>query len=297
MKVLRDSLSAFLLAGAVLVVVGLAGPSPVQMSGAERRENGIRTFRNTLGMLMVELPGVSVRAGLDVPRNAQGAGPVIYMSAMETTNAQYRTFLRESGYTYGGSAPPREAVANVREWRGAGALFGDEKPVSVVSWVDAVSFCGWLSEREGLLYRLPNVAEWQRACRCGDEVGPRDVAALEAEAWCLENSQGGPHRVGRALPNEWGLYDMLGNVWEWTNDIVDQGVLDAERAEMVDAGLPKDAVGGLDGTHAWFCGGGFINSMAGIRCGTRGHYRVDVREPEIGFRIVCVKQEGSEPRQ
>ncbi len=117
-------------------------------------------------------------------------------------------------------------------------------PVERVSWNGAVDYCNALSEDEGLPdcynanrefvgggclgYRLPTEAEWEYAARAGsteatyegdlvEDACGRD-AVLVNIAWYCENSGQTPHPVGEKRPNAWGLSDMLGNVYEWTND-------------------------------------------------------------------------------
>jgi formylglycine-generating enzyme required for sulfatase activity len=100
---------------------------------------------------------------------------------------------------------------------------GPSSPVENVTWIEAAEFCRRLSERaraEGRLppgyeFRLPTEAEWEYACRAGAPGLPSTSAALEDVAWYDGNSQASTHPVGQKKPNAWGLYDMLGNVWEW----------------------------------------------------------------------------------
>lgn len=113
-------------------------------------------------------------------------------------------------------------------------------PVSGVQWVDAVRYCNKCSEADGLKpcydlktwecdvtadgYRLPTEAEWETACRAGGQgrfpFGD-DASQLSRHAWTKGNSEGKIHPVGQKEPNAWGLHDMLGNVWQWTNDWAD----------------------------------------------------------------------------
>jgi formylglycine-generating enzyme required for sulfatase activity len=90
-----------------------------------------------------------------------------------------------------------------------------------VTWFAAVSFCRWLSQAlpETAGARLPTEAEWEYACRAGTETaywsgdGERD---LDRVGWYEGNEDKRTHRVGEKPANPWGLYDVHGNVWEWT---------------------------------------------------------------------------------
>lgn len=131
-----------------------------------------------------------------------------------------------------GVAPvTEEQYANVTARDGGRASRGG-LPVVEVSWWDAVSFCNALSERHGLEpvydldqapdrvsapgggsgYRLPTEAEWEHACRAGTS-GPR-YGVIGEIAWHRDNSSEHAHPVATKQPNDWGLSDMLGNVWE-----------------------------------------------------------------------------------
>ena len=95
-----------------------------------------------------------------------------------------------------------------------------QNPVEQVSWNDAQAFCEKLSEITGENYRLPTESEWEYACCAGTTTnyyfGDNDNQ-LGNYAWYGENSQNKTHPVAQKLPNDWGLYDMHGNIWEWTD--------------------------------------------------------------------------------
>ena len=84
----------------------------------------------------------------------------------------------------------------------------------------AVQFCKWLYTRTGIFYRLPTEAEWEYACRAQSK-GPYSIvegSKLDEYAWYNDNSDNKTHPVGSKKPNAWGVYDMHGNVTEWTID-------------------------------------------------------------------------------
>ncbi|CAM4470755.1 SUMF1/EgtB/PvdO family nonheme iron enzyme [Paenibacillus xylanexedens] len=112
-------------------------------------------------------------------------------------------------------------------------------PITEVSWMDAITFCNELSRKLGRMecytvtnesentifnkiangFRLLSDAEWQYACKAGS-TGYR-YARIDHIAWYQGNSNGSVHKVGQLLPNPWGLYDLIGNVWEWCWDLYD----------------------------------------------------------------------------
>jgi sulfatase modifying factor 1 len=117
--------------------------------------------------------------------------------------------------------------------------WNDNNPITNITWFDAVNYCNWLSNHDGLKpaytvagpnyncdftangYRLPTEAEWEFAAKGGNKSkgfifsGSNTVTDV---AWFVKNSNGKPHSVGTKMPNELGIYDMNGNVWEWCWD-------------------------------------------------------------------------------
>lgn len=157
-----------------------------------------------------------------------------------------------------------------------------QAPVVDVSWNDAIHFCNMLSRHSGLDecysatedgecvvcnwetdgYRLPTEAEWQYACRAGSD-GYR-YGELDDIAWYEGNSGGALHVVGKKHPNAWGLYDMLGNVWEWCWDIYDPDVY---------------------GSYRVFRGGSWAEEARGCGATCRRRSHPTFRIEDLGFRL------------
>ena len=207
------------------------------------------------------------------------------------------------------------------------ALFGGcpTCPVERVRWHEAVAYTNALSSQAGLKpcyeisgeegvevvflgldcegYRLPTEAEWEYAARAGASTEwpcGADPVCLESRAWLKENSASKTHEVATTVPNAWGLYDMIGNVYEWTNDWHSPDYY--QRAE------PKDPLGPEEGFHRAYRGGSWStepplaraadrsinlpNEVEGTACGgqfcwpdnqdgSTWHYH----SPDLGFRV------------
>ena len=95
----------------------------------------------------------------------------------------------------------------------------DNAPIIGVNWYDAVAFCKWLNEQQKeYIYRLPTEDEWEYTCRVRtttDWSFGDNEKELKKYAWYDDNSNGITHVVGEKVPNDWKLFDMHGNVWEW----------------------------------------------------------------------------------
>lgn len=160
---------------------------------------------------------------------------------------------------------------------------GDLMPVESISWKEAIRFCNVLSEGSGLEvcyywlndneetyfnslangYRLLTEAEWEYACKAGTK-GIR-YGELEKIAWYKENSRKTTHEVGLKEPNPWGLYDMLGNVWEWCSDLYDENTY---------------------GSYRIFKGGGWYDDERGcIASNRRRSHPTQFKIDDLGFRL------------
>ena len=158
-------------------------------------------------------------------------------------------------------------------------LSGPGRPATGMTRLSALHFARWMSEKTGRLYRLPTEAEWEYACRAGGDgtwgVGQGDAeqpeegqaaAFLDRHAWYTANSGGSLHDVGAKTPNAWGIYDLLGNVAEWTLD-----PYDAEFYASIadDGGAANPSTGPSARGLGVVRGGAFDDDERGLRCADR----------------------------
>ncbi|MDD5065546.1 MAG: formylglycine-generating enzyme family protein [bacterium] len=165
---------------------------------------------------------------------------------------------------------------------------GGSLPVERVSWEEADKFCRKFSKLYKVKARLPTEAEWEYACRAGStNIYYWGDVLSDDYAWSSQNSKGDLHPAGRKKPNPWGLYDMLGNVWEWCLDWYDGGYYKESPA--------KDPKGPESGSRKVLRGGSANNSATIFDSKTiRIAYRA-VGLPYSnwyyhGFRIVILKE-------
>jgi formylglycine-generating enzyme required for sulfatase activity len=156
---------------------------------------------------------------------------------------------------------------------------GDERPVEQVSWNDVQVFLEKLdAKKDGYRYRLPTEAEWEYAARAGTTVDC--VPDLDAMAWHKENSEGETHPVGQKQPNGWGLYDMLGNVWEWCQD--------SFCADYYKESPGVDPPDPSSGKYRVVRGGSFVDGAGYVRVCSRMPFGAGGRHGFSGFR--CVRE-------
>ena len=221
------------------------------------------------------------------------------VSTTEVTDAQFRLFRRNH------KIDPR---------------YGDapENPAREITWYEAAAYCNWLSGKAGLEpcypepvesgmvvaddilgkpgFRLPTEAEWEYVCR-GETVTARPSGSsdelLPRYAWTWLNSNDLVHPAATLLPNEFGLFDVIGNVWEWTNDgmppfhgpetyppypkgTAEAPALDTFKGDIVKKGNASRILRG----------GGYSYAPSQSRSAMRYTVNVELGDPYIGFRVV-----------
>lgn len=225
---------------------------------------------------LVAIPGGTFKMGRDDGRpNEQPAHavsvPAYKMDRTEVTNAEYYEFIKATGY----KPVPAHWVNNDRP-----APTDLKMPVRYVDIDDISAFAAWRSTRDGVAYRLPTEAEWEFAARNGgkDNLYPWGDT-FDPKCAVLDKDSTEPEAVGtHSCPDDWGIVDLIGNVFEWTGSKA--SLYPGSKGEMVP---PKD------GAHYMIRGGAAIYKSEGPAA-VNSVLRVDVsasrREKDLGFRLV-----------
>ena len=259
---------------------------------------------------MVVLPAGSYRMGSPSYEQGRGddEGPVhevtigapFALGMHEVTVADFGRFVDETGYSAGSKCWTYEAGKTEertgRGWRNPGFEQSSGHPAACVSWNDAQAYAAWLSRRTGEAYRLPTESEWEYAARAGtatsrywggSESGQcRHANGADASlksrysgvtvASCRD---GHAHTApaGSFAANDWGLHDMLGNVWEWTEDCWNGSY----------AGAPSDGSAWEYGdcSRRVLRGGSWVSRPSFLRAAYRYWGTTGIRNGSNGFRV------------
>jgi formylglycine-generating enzyme required for sulfatase activity len=157
---------------------------------------------------------------------------------------------------------------------------GDNYPMYCVSWQEVQEFVSRLSTATGKSYRLPTEAEWEYAARGGRKSKGYKFSGsnfVENVAWFMDNSGNSIHPVGTKQPNELGIYDMSGNVWEWCYDWYG----------AYPAAAQSNPIGPSSGTCRVIRGGGWNYGVSRCRVAYRRDIKPDNCGNILGFRLVC----------
>lgn len=250
---------------------------------AQEFQSPKETFTNTIGMQFVLIPKGTFTMGS--PKNQKVRSEIevehqvtlskdFFLCITEVTQAQYEVVTGKNPSFFQGDK-----------------LNGDNRqnPVEQVTWTEAVEFCRLLSElpeekKAGRVYRLPTEAEWEYACRAGSKTAYSfgDSEKMLADyGWYIGNNMGKTHPVGEKKPNDWGLYDMHGNAWEWCSDWFDHDP----------QGPATDPIGPATGSQRAFRGGFWLNRAPFCRSACRLSFEPSKRNRMLGFRVALTVPE------
>jgi formylglycine-generating enzyme required for sulfatase activity len=257
--------------------------------------------------------GGSMGAVADEAPQHQVSLPSFALGRHDVTRAEYAAFVRETGYPAGDGCGRGHAIFKWEKdpkvtWENPGHAQTDRDPVVCVSWQDARAYVAWLNRKahRGAAsangpYRLPSEAEWEYAARAGTTTKfywGDDDADAPVHAWFNANSGcqnihgllcdgGQTHPVGAKPPNAFGLYDMAGNVWQWTEDCYDNsyaGIPADGRANETPSSDPK-AKDGQGNCLRVDRGGSWMFPAWLLRPATRERNPADYRADIMGFRV------------
>lgn len=156
-----------------------------------------------------------------------------------------------------------------------------DNPVEHVDWKIIQEFIAKLNAKSGQTYRLPTEAEWEYAARAGSSATyshGEDVKTLGEYAWYAANSGNVTHKVGSRKPNAFGLYDMHGNVWEWTADCYMEKFI----AGLKDQKFSKDWE---TGCYRVTRGGSALNLPMAVTSWYRASLKQPLHNANLGFRL------------
>jgi formylglycine-generating enzyme required for sulfatase activity len=207
-----------------------------------------------------------------------------WMGTVAVTQAEYKAVMLGGAESASGAGTDPSTFKDARH------------PVETVSWDDAVAFCEKLTVRErvagrlpaGHEYRLPTEAEWEYAARGGSESRGFTYSGSNSAtevAWHDANSGNCTHPVGQKQPNELGLYDMSGNVWEWC-----LGWYDADYYGRSPNADPENTQATSSRVRR---GGSWIDDAGGVRSAYRFGYGPGQANATVGFRTCLAPQSES----
>lgn len=257
------------------VLRGGSATWPIGKAKAATREQvnsiGIKLTLVPSGSFLMGSPESQPVRERDEPPHQVSISQPFFLSVTEITQGQWQAVM--------GSSP----------WHGEPFVQeSKETAATYVSWNDAIEFCVRLSSREGKTYALPTEAQWEYACRARSTTAycvGNDSVQLPQVAWSLDSLQPGQkrqrfaHEVAKKAANDFGLFDMHGNVSEWCSDWYDKDYYRKSPA--------MDPTGPTEGTVRVNRGGSWDSQPHQCRSAHRSGNAVDYRSEEIGFRIMC----------
>jgi formylglycine-generating enzyme required for sulfatase activity len=282
----EDLVSVYCLVASVALAAPVADraeqdtPDSALQRRSARQAGVVVRFTNSAGMEFVYIPpgrflmgSPADEAGRDNDEGPQRTVTIrraFYLGRHEVTQGQFQAVMGVNPSFFKGDT---------------------RRPVELVEWFDAATFCKKLTARDGRVHRLPTEAEWEYACRAGTATPFAFGKTLRTARANFDgtrfNGAGepgvfrrSPWPVGRFAPNPWGLYDMHGNVWEWCLDWYDDKHYSAQAPGF-------DPRGPTAGWGRVMRGGAWNRFARGCRSADRGHTWPGNKLITLGFRVLC----------
>ena len=204
----------------------------------------------------------------ELPAHKVTISKAFYLATTEVTQALWLEIMNDQ--------PGKEERWEREDWASI--------PVSRVSREEVKAFIQQLNQLDPVYrYRLPSEAEWEYAARAGTSgLRPFDFNEMGEYAWYRDNSGDIPMPVGSLKPNAWGLYDMIGNLWEWVEDSYDP--------EYYQHSPEFDPPGGENSYRKSMRGGSYHCTTERVRVGIRGSYDEERSMSVLGFRLAAEKR-------
>jgi formylglycine-generating enzyme required for sulfatase activity len=254
----------------VTIQIGKSETINFEVTGISQNKINPENNSNTFIIEVVYVPGGSFTMGCTSEQGSACDGDEkpshtvnlssFYIGKYEITQAQWRAVM--------GTNPSYNSGC-------------DNCPVEQVSWNDVLQFIQKLNQQTGKRYRPPTEAEWEYAARGGNKSrgykysGSNDIGAV---AWYDGNSGNKTHPVGQKSPNELGIYDMSGNVWEWCSDWYAD--------DYYSSSPSSNPQGPSTGSHRVLRGGGWFSAAASCQVANRNGSSPGYRNNYYGFRVL-----------
>ena len=254
-------------------------------------------------MVVIPAGGFAMGASVDDVEGHEDEGPQhsvkikrsFAFGVREVTVGEFRQFVEATGYV--ADPPPDQPCGDgTRNWQVPGFDQSDDHPAVCLSWLDAQAYVRWLASRSGAPYHLPSEAQWEYAARGGTDT-PRywgddpakacenanvADAALKKKfpnwrAYACDDAQTYTAAAGRYQANGFGIFDALGNIWEWTQDCWHDGYKNA----------PADGSAWVEescGVRV-FRGGSWFNGPRSVRAAFRNSETTVFRSTLLGIRL------------
>ncbi len=209
-----------------------------------------------------------------------------FISDHEVTVGEYRKFIEETGY----ETPTRSSSYSKPSSCNWNKKSVEDHPINCVSWEDTQEYISWLNYKEGAnVFRLPTEEEWEYVAKRGKDTKyfcGSSKWCVGDSAWYYKNSDGMTHPVKTKKPNDWGVYDMHGNVWEWLQSWYSH--------KGYPSGSASDPIDPNSKEYRVIRGGGWNSRYDKIRSGDRsaffpGCLNCYTDFPYVGFRLVRIR--------